>query len=273
MAELEQAVKKIDAKLRMLKFTTEEVPRIREKKELKALERLQKDLEKQLDGVHEQKVQIQALKIEQGDDPNDVREWTLEIEGQVDVFEKLADNVRVEARNLREEALRELRDEEEKKEEEKRNRRYEEELKFEEAKLKVKRDHEKKLEEDRNKSLKESGAKLPKLTITKFQGTHLDWLRFWSQFETEIDKASITQVAKFSYLKELLTPKVRASVDGLPYNTEGYGRAKSILTAKYGKPSEVSNAHMQCIISLPTIQGSQPAKIHPFYEKLSTKRV
>ena len=93
MAELEQAVKKIDAKLRMLKFTTEEVPRIREKKELKALERLQKDLEKQLDGVHEQKVQIQALKIEQGDDPNDVREWTLEIEGQVDVFEKLADNV------------------------------------------------------------------------------------------------------------------------------------------------------------------------------------
>ena len=57
MAELEQAVKKIDAKLRMLKFTTEEVPRIREKKELKALERLQKDLEKQLDGVHEQKVQ------------------------------------------------------------------------------------------------------------------------------------------------------------------------------------------------------------------------
>ena len=93
MAELEQAVKKIDAKLRMLKFTTEEVPRIREKKELKALERLQKDLEKQLDGVHEQKVQIQALKIEQGDYPNDVREWTLEIEGQVDVFEKLADNV------------------------------------------------------------------------------------------------------------------------------------------------------------------------------------
>ena len=112
-----------------------------------------------------------------------MREWTLEIEGQVDVFEKLAVNVREEARNLREEALHEVREEEEKKEEEKRNRHYEE-LKFEEAKLKVKCDHEKKLEEDRNKSLKESGTKLPKLTIKfKFQGTHLDWLRFWSQFE------------------------------------------------------------------------------------------
>ena len=81
-----------------------------------------------------------------------MREWTLEIEGQVDIFEKLAVNVREEARILREEALHEVR-EEEKKEEEKRNRHYEE-LKFEEAKLKVKGDHEKKLEEDRNTSLK-----------------------------------------------------------------------------------------------------------------------
>ena len=77
----------------------------------------------------------------------------MEIEGQVDIFEKLAVNVREEARILREEALHEVREEEEKKEEEKRNRHYEE-LKFEEAKLKVKGDHEKKLEEDRNTSLK-----------------------------------------------------------------------------------------------------------------------
>ena len=64
--------------------------------------------------------------------------------------------------------------------------------------MEIKREFEKKMEEDRSKSLKESGAKLLKLTITKFQGTHLDWLRFWSQFETQIDKATITQVAKIS---------------------------------------------------------------------------
>ena len=67
--------------------------------------------------------------------------------------------------------------------------------------------------------------KLLKLTITTFQGTHLDWLRFWNQFETEI-----TQVTKFSYLKELLNiPKTRSVVDGLPCNTEGYERTKAIL--------------------------------------------
>lgn len=76
--------------------------------------------------------------------------------------------MRVEVRNLWEEVLCELRDEEEKKEEEKRNCCYEEELKFEEVKLKVKCDYEKKLEEDWNKFLKESGVKLFKLIIIKF---------------------------------------------------------------------------------------------------------
>ena len=136
--------------------------------------------------------------------------------------------------------------------------------------MEIEREFEKKLEEDKSKSAKEKGAKLPKLTITKFQGTHLDWLRFWNQFETEIDKAAITQVEKFSYLKELLIPRIRSVVNGLPYNTEGYERAKAILKAKYGRPSEVANAHMQRIIALPTIQGSQPPRIHEFYEKLSS---
>ena len=86
-------------------------------------------------------------------------------------------------------------------------------------------------------------AKLPKLVITKFQGTHLDWQRFWEQFEAEIDKSDIGTLAKFSYLKDLLVPRVRATVDGLPFTSEGYVRAKNILKTKYGRPSEVANAH------------------------------
>lgn len=254
----------------MLKFTQDDGPRVREKTELKALERLQRVLEEQIDSVHEQMVEIQVLRIEKGDEPGDVRKWSLEIEQQVAEYGEITYGVRRTVKDLREEALREAKCEEEKAEEEKRKRRYEEELKLEEAKMEIKRELEKKMEEDRSKQLKKSGTKLSKLTITKFQGTHLDWLRFWSQFKTEIEKATITQVAKFSYLKELLIPKVRSTVDGLPYNSEGYERAKTILKTKYGKPSEVVNAHMQCIITLPTIQGSQPTRILEFYEKLAT---
>ena len=270
MSELEQALKKIDSKFRLLEFTRDDVPRIQEKKDLKATERLQKTLEKQIDSVHEQMVEIQALRIEKGEEPNDVRKWSLEIEKQVAEYGEITQGVRKTVKNLREEASREAKLEEEKAGKEKRKRRHKEELKLEEVKMQIKRDFEKNMEEERKKSVKESGAKLPKLTITKFQGTYLDWLRFWSQFETEIDKATITQVAKFSYLKELLVPKVRSAVDGLPYNTEGYERAKAIVTAKYGNPSEVANAHIQSITALPTVQGSQPARVHDFYEKLAT---
>ena len=35
----------------------------------------------------------------------------------------------------------------------------------------------------------------------------------------------------------------------------------TFLKTKYGKFSEVANAHMQCIIGLSTIHGVDPAKI------------
>ena len=113
-------------------------------------------------------------------------------------------------------------------------------------------------------------VKLPKLVISKFQGTHIDWIRFWNQFKADIDNSSIDPVAKFSYLKELLLPKVRVHIDGLPFSTEGYERAKNILNSTYGKDSEVVNAYVQNITSLPVIRGNYPNKIHEFYAKLLT---
>lgn len=97
------------------------------------------------------------------------------------------------------------------------------------------------------------GAKLPKLEIIRFQGTYLDWMRFWNQIETEIDKDKLTQAAKFSYPKELPIPSVCSSIDGPPFMTRGYERAKTILKSNYGKSIDVGNTHMQCIIELPPI--------------------
>ena len=93
--------------------------------------------------------------------------------------------------------------------------------KEEKARLVIKKKFEAKTVEKESDAGKPK-VKLPKLVITKFQGTHLDWQRFWGQFEVEIDKSDISQVTKFSYLKELLVPKVRAVINGLPFNSEGY---------------------------------------------------
>ena len=102
----------------------------------------------------------------------------------------------------------------------------------------------------------------------QFSGELTDWPRFWNQFEAEINRAEVAAVTKFSYLKELVDPKVKTTLDGLPFTTEGYQRAKNILKLKYGQMSEIVNAYVQNIMVLPVITGSHPRKIHEFYEKL-----
>ena len=85
-----------------------------------------------------------------------------------------------------------------------------------------------------------------------------------------IDKSDIGQVAKVLYLKELLVPRNRAAIDRLPFNSEGYTRAKNILMTKYVKPREVANAHIQYIMGLSVITESNPTTINEFYQKLVT---
>ena len=41
-------------------------------------------------------------------------------------------------------------------------------------------------------------VKLPKLVITKFDGTFLDRFLFWNQLESDIDNAEIGLVSNFS---------------------------------------------------------------------------
>ena len=71
-------------------------------------------------------------------------------------------------------------------------------------------------------------AKLPKLVISKFDGSFMDWPRFWGQFSEAIDKSSIAPISKLTYLLELLEPKVKRSVEALPFTAEGYNRAKEV---------------------------------------------
>ena len=57
----------------------------------------------------------------------------------------------------------------------------------------------------------------------------------------------------------MLDPNVRSSI-----SSEGYEPAKNILKSKYGKSSEVINAHVQEIMGLPVVNGKNPKMIHEF---------
>ncbi|XP_057302720.1 uncharacterized protein LOC130636888 [Hydractinia symbiolongicarpus] len=71
-------------------------------------------------------------------------------------------------------------------------------------------------------------------------------------------------------VKVKLPKLAKVFIEGLPFTSEGYERTKSILKTKYGKPSEVANAQIQAIMSLPIIHQCNVQKVHEFYEKLTT---
>ena len=208
--------------------------------------------------------------LEEEEDMEKVNNWANELESKLLPYEEMKTEMEASL-----EKLSSVKDEETQRQEEilikqRLERKIAEEVKIEEAIQRKRLEYEKKLTKEQIKQErdKEIKIKLPKLEITKFNGTHLDWVQFWSQYEVEIDKSKLPAITKFSYLKELVIPKVRSSINGLPFTTEGYTRAKNILHTKFGQTSEVSNAHIQCIMTLPSISNTNVVRIHDFYERL-----
>ena len=129
-------------------------------------------------------------------------------------------------------------------------RRLEEERGILGMQMEVKKKEEREIEEKKKEysllsDRKFSKTKLPKLVITKFDGTQFDWFRVWNQVESQIDNCDLPQVSNFFYFQESVILKVRIVIDSLSFTSEGYTRAKNIPLTKYGKPNEVANAHVQ----------------------------
>jgi hypothetical protein len=62
---------------------------------------------------------------------------------------------------------------------------------------------------------------------------------------------------------------VKRCVETLPFTSEGYNWAKSILLDKFGKESEIINSYVREILELPYITSVNPRKVAEFSEKLS----
>ena len=116
---------------------------------------------------------------------------------------------------------------------------------------------------------KASLAKLPRLKITPFKGTAADWVRFENMFLTQVGSRPISEEEKFGYLLESVVPKVRDRISNLKPSSVGYKTAWDRLKKEYGQTRVVISAHLDEIINLPTIRGTNHEKIQDFYDKLS----
>ena len=95
-------------------------------------------------------------------------------------------------------------------------------------------------------------------------------VRFWNKFSAEVDKSTISEISKFSYLLDLTKGKPRNDIFGLPHTTTGYAEAERILAETYGKNFKVHRALVKELENVHTITNiHKVASIQEFYNKLA----
>ena len=125
-------------------------------------------------------------------------------------------------------------------------------------------------EKEMEKTVVSSNTKLPTFKTTPFKGTAGDWVRFENMFLTQVGAKSISEEEKFGYLLECVGLKVRDCIANLKAGTVGYKTAWDRFKKEYGQTKVFVNAHMDEIINLLPVKGSNYFRVHEFYEKLST---
>ena len=261
---MEEKQKELETELQLLALTRSKTAAIVDKGNLDKILHHKEILKKIVNAIEDLKVDIEKAKLEAGEIVDNVQKWGATIEQRTDEADLEISDL---TRSL-EEAATGAEDYKREKEKTLLNWQREEELEFEKLKLEQKAKIQQ-TEQAAAKQASKSNVKMPKLIITKYDGTYEKWLSFWNKFEAEIDSSDLPAVTKFAHLKELLESNVCKSIDGLPFTSAGYQRAKNILTSNYGKISEIVRAYIDNLNGLPVITGSQPSKIHKFCQTLN----
>ena len=253
----------LETKLTQLEINVKKTNVVIESQNSEAIERHLQTLKAISDTVNHLRLEVEAKKIESKVNSDAIQTWNDDVHSKLQAAGVEIGRIRKWVRDREKEAEINAKKEQ---------MQFEEEI--QKMKLQLKADQlakTKSQNEGANQDLSSCGvqAKLPKLVITKFDGSYMDWPRFWGQFSENIDKTSVAPITKFTYLRELVTPQVSRTIEALPFTAEGYNRAKSILKEKFGKDSEIIKAYTKEILELPTLTGTNPKAISDFSEKLT----
>ena len=257
---------KLDIKLKQLRIAVERTKTATDSNSQEAIERQLVTLKSISDSVNQIRVDVEELKIESEEEMAIITTWNVDLDSKLSE----ADMAMMQLRQWLEQRKREQEIAAREDQFGFEAKLHQTRMKFETelASVKIKND----LATNDNETTigsQSTMAKLPKLVISKFSGNYQDWQRFWGQFTETIDKTYIAPITKFTYLCELLDPKIKHVVDSLPFTPEGYNRAKAILQEQYGKESEIIKSYVKEILDLPYIPSANPRKIGEFSERLN----
>ena len=124
-------------------------------------------IKQRLDAIQDMKYQVQEMMIGEN---GIVDEWVRITNEKMERYQELVDRLKGCQEDLRKKKEAEIRKKEDEIQEERFKGTMEEELKIKEMKLQMKKNKDKDIIVNKNIQVKR-----PRLVITKFEGTHLDW--------------------------------------------------------------------------------------------------
>ena len=119
-----------------------------------------------------------------------------------------------------------------------------------------------KLNSDSSSGHAKTQAKLPKLTLKKYNGDPLQYQTFWDSFESAVhNNAALDDISKFNYLKGLLEGRASLVVQGLLLTSENYQEAIDLLKKRFGDPQLIITSHMDALLALVPVKENKVSEL------------
>ena len=94
-----------------------------------------------------------------------------------------------------------------------------------------------------------TGIRLPKLNLPVFDGDVLKWHEFFESFKASVDCKNISDVEKFTYLRQQLRNEALSTVGGLPLTAANDQNALQLLQNRYGNEKRRIRAHVRELLN------------------------
>ncbi|UYV73046.1 hypothetical protein LAZ67_10001662, partial [Cordylochernes scorpioides] len=97
-----------------------------------------------------------------------------------------------------------------------------------------------------------AACRLPKISLAIYDGTCLDWLGWWPQFETIHENSGISEVDKFRYLMQSIKKGTRAErlVRSYPLTKENYPRVIKALKDRFDDSTILTEVYIRQLLKL-----------------------